>query len=313
MILLRQWTIAVPVLVEGSMRQSCRAIGSVLFVWIFLAGCGGNSGLETGAPAVGCNGAIISGTLRDSLTFQPVAQGIAILELGTELGTTPIYNFLPTQKVNTDAQGGFSLCAQSVGYPSVVMLEAMDAGGKAYPPYATLVTGATDLGIVNIGGCTLTCGFDRQQQTALPATIAGTITSAPIVVAGTLFPRFAMQALDGSKSPGGVPNLWNLAMPVLNPSMTATFSTVAGSCDGISPYCASYVLVVPAQSLVHPVSGGTLQAAASPVYSIDAELGTSVCVPIFASSVFQSDGKSFLTATPGAQLTAQNIGLTSCR
>jgi hypothetical protein len=312
MIQLQQWTIAKPVHVEDLMWQSCRAVGSVLFVWIFLAGCGSNSHLTTVAPATGCGGSIISGTLRDSLTSQPVAQGMAILESGTELSTTPIYNFLPIQKVTTDAQGGFSLCAQSVGYPSIIMLEAMDAGGKAYPPYATLVTGATDLGIVNMGGCILICGFDGQQQTTLPATIAGTITSAPIAVAGTLIPRFAMQALDGSKSPDGLLNLWNLAMPVFNVSMTPTFSTVAGSCDGISSYCATYGLVVPAQSPVHPASGGTLQATVSPVYSIYAALGTNECVPAYASSLVQSDGKSFLTAKPGAQLTAQNISLTSC-
>ena len=268
--------------------------------------------MTTGAPATGCGGSIISGTLRDSLTSQPVAQGMAILESGTELGTTPIYNFLPIQKVTTDPQGGFSLCAQSVGYPSVIMLAAMDAQGKAYPPYATFVTGATDLGIVNLGGCILTCAFDGQQQTTLPATIEGTITSAPIAVAGALSPRFAMQALDGSKSPDGVLNLWDLDMPVFNVSMAPPFSTVAGGCDGISPYCASYRLVVPAQSPVHPVSGGTLQAAAPPVYSIFAALGTYDCVPAYASSLFQLDGKSFLTAAPGAQLTAQNINLTSC-
>ena len=166
-------------------------------------------------------------------------------------------------------------------------------GRKAYPPYATLVTGATDLGIVNMGGCILICGLDGQQQTTLPATIAGTITSAPIAVAGTMIPRFAMQALDGSKSPDGLLNLWNLAMPVFNESMTPTFSTVAGSCDGISPYCATYGLVVPSQSPVHPVSGGTLQATVSPVYSIYAALGTYECVPAYASSLIQSDGKSF--------------------
>lgn len=212
------------------MGQSGRAVGPVLFVWIFLAGCGGNSHLTTGLPETGCSGAIISGTLRDSLTSQPVAQGMAILESGTELSTTPLYDFFPAQKVTTDALGGFSLCAQSLSYPSIIMLEAMDAGGKAYPPHVTFLTGSTDLGIVSMGGCVLRCGFDGQQQTTFPATITRTITSAPIAVSGAVIPRYALRALDGSKSQDGLQNLWSLAMPVFNASQTSTSGTIAGTC-----------------------------------------------------------------------------------
>ena len=296
------------------MGRSCRVIGSVVFVWIFLAGCEGNAPLTTGPPATGCSGALISGTLRDSLTFLPVSQGMAILESGTELLTTPIYDFLVTQKVTTDAQGGFSLCTQSIVYPSIIMLEAMDSSGKAYPPYVASVTGASDLGSVSMGGCNLICGlFDGQQQTAMPATITGTITSAPIAVTGAVIPRYALRALDGSKSQDGLINSWSLAMPVFSASQTSRFGTVAGVCDGTSPYCASYALTVPAQSPVYPISGGTMQAAVSPTFSIYAEVDSSIaCAQQIAFSGWQSDGKSPLTATPGAQLTAQGINLTSC-
>lgn len=301
------------------MGRSCRAIGSALFVWIFLGGCAGNSHLTTGTPAAGCSGVVISGTLRDSLTFQPVSQGMAILESGTQLGATSSYHFRATQKVATDAQGAFSLCAQSTVYPTVMLLEAMDAGGKAYPPYVTLVTGASDMGIVSMGGCILACGiFDAQQQTASPATITGTITSAPMAVTGDVIPRYALRALDGSKTQDGVPNVWGLAMPVfsastISASMISRFSTVVGACDGASPYCARYTLTVPAQSPMYPVSGGIIQAAVSPTFIVYAEVDSSTaCTPPIASTVWQPDGKSPLTATAGAQLTAQSINLTSC-
>ena len=107
---------------------------------------------------------------------------------------------------------------------------AIDAA-EAYPQYGPFVTGATEPMFVRMGGCILICGFDGQQQTAFPATITGTITSAPIAVAGTVIPRYTFEALDGSKAQGVVPNLWTLAMPLFNASPTM-FSTVAATCGG---------------------------------------------------------------------------------
>lgn len=142
--------------------------------------------------------------------------------------------------------------------------------------------------------------------------VTGTITSAPTAVAGTVIPRYTLEALDGSKAQGVVPNLWTLAMPLFNASPTM-FSTVAATCGGTSPYCAIYALAVPAQSPVYPVSGGNLQAATPPTFTIYAEPdNSSLCVPSFAFSPWQLDGKSSLTATPGARLTAQSISLTNC-
>jgi hypothetical protein len=51
----------------------------------------------------------------------------------------------------------------------------------------------------------------------------------------------------------------------------------------------------------------------TPIYLIYAEPGNgAVCTPAFGFSPTQPDGKTFLMATPGAQLTAQSINLTGC-
>lgn len=295
------------------MKVFCRAVLLVWLVCIFLPGCGGNSAPPTVPPANQCNGAILSGTLRDSLTFQPVAQGTAVLESGTELGITPLYNFFPAQSVTTNAQGDFSLCASAIPYPSVLVLEAMDANGNAYPPYVTFVKAGADLGTISMGGCVLKCAFADQQQTAAPATITGTITSDPIAVPGTVVPQYPMQALDGSKSPDGAPNLWSLALPLFPASPTLTFNTTSGACGGASNFCSSFTLPVPAQKPIYPESGGGAQLLASTVYMIYAELNTATtCSPQFGFTAFQPDGQSILMATPGAQLTAQTISFTNC-
>jgi hypothetical protein len=251
--------------------------------------------------------------MRDSLTHQPITQGMAVLESGTELGVTSVYSFAPTQQVATDAQGGFSMCAQSLPNPSVLVLQAMDSGGKAYPPYVTAVTMASDLGIVSMGGCTGVCGLAGEQQTAQPATITGVVSGSPIAITGTLIPQYVMNALDGSKTPSGHYNLWALAMPVFGASPTLTFITASGACGGTAPFCSAYTFSVPAQSPFYPINGGTLEMAAPPGYLIHSvPSASSACTPTYADVAWQSDGKSYLVATEGVQLTVQTISFTNC-
>lgn len=157
------------------------------------------------------------------------------------------------------------------------------------------------------------CGFAGEQQTATPATITGVIASAPIAVSGTVVPQYAMQALDGSKAADGSLNLWALTLPVFNASPVLTFSTTAEACAGVGPFCSNSTLPVPSQSPLRSVSGGTIEAAVAPTYLIYAVPGNgAVCTPTFGFSAFQPDGKSLLTATPGAQLTAESISLSGC-
>ncbi|MDR3739077.1 MAG: hypothetical protein P4L40_08650 [Terracidiphilus sp.] len=246
--------------------------------------------------------------MHDSLISQPVAQGTASLETGTELSTTPVYTFSPTQSVATNAKGEFSLCAQAVPYPSVLVLEATDSSGKSYPPYVQAVTTTTDLGTIAMGGCAVACGLAGEVQTAAPATITGVVTSTPAAVTGTVMPQFSMRALDNSKAADGTENLWALALPLPPTSASLTFSTASGTCGGTAPFCASYTMSVPAQSPVYPVSGGTMQQVVTPIYMIYVmPNNTAACSPPYGIST------SILLATPGAQLTAQAVALTNCR
>jgi hypothetical protein len=258
---------------------------------------------------------LVSGILQDSLTSLPVAQGIVVLESGTELGTTPLYNFFPTQEAATDAHGAFSLCVQNITYPSAIVLEAMDSAGKAYPPYVTQVSGTMKLGNIVMGGCLLTCSaFFGQQETSTPVTINGVINSTPIAITGTAVPTYAMQALDGSKAADGTPNGWALVLPIFTASPGPMFSTTAGACSGVAPYCATYTISVPSQSPLRPLNDRVIQAAVAPNYIIDAYPGNrSACTPTLGFTGFQADGKSLLTGAPGAQLTAQSISFTNCR
>jgi hypothetical protein len=293
---------------------ACRAVLSVCTIWICLAGCGGNSTSSVSSTGNACTGVAITGVLQDSLTFQPVAQGEAVLESGTELSTTGLYNFSTTQQVSTDAHGAFSLCAQTVAIPSAIVLEALDSTGEAYPPFVASVPGAADLGIVPMGGCRVTCVFDGQQQTSLPATITGVIGSSPIAKTGTVMPQYVMAALDGSKDQNGFPNLWNLALPIFSSSQTSAFGTTAGACAGTVPFCAAYSFSVPSQKPVQRLNGGYLQEAGVPYYVIYAVPdGSAHCTPPSGLTIFQQNGSSLLTANPGVQIAAAEIDFTQCQ
>jgi hypothetical protein len=294
------------------MTRICGAVFHISLASILMVGCGGTSRPSTAPQANVCSGAILSGTLHDSLTSQPVAQGTAILESGTELGSTPVYNFFPSQSATTDVQGRFSLCTQAIPYPSVVVLEAMDASGKVYPPYLSQVSAAADLGTIAMGGCAGTCGLLSEQQTAMPATITGVITSSSVAVTGTVVPLYAMAALDGSKSTDGFENEWSIALPLFPGPSALAFSTMTGTC-GTAAFCSTYTLSVPAQSPVYPFNGGTIEHATVPIYLIyAAPSDAAACSPPSAFSAMQTDGVSLLTATPGSQLTAKTISLTNC-
>ncbi|MFZ0743364.1 MAG: hypothetical protein WAM85_03115 [Terracidiphilus sp.] len=295
------------------MKSIGRALLFACLLWLGLSGCGGKSSAPNPPVSDVCTGFAISGTLKDSLTNQPVAQGWAVLESGTELSLTPVYEFYPTKKVATDVHGGFSVCAQAVPNPSAIVLAALDSTGNAYPPFVASVSGATDLGTIQMGGCAGLCGLEGQQQTTAPATITGVITSAPVATAGTVVPQIAMEALDGSKAPNGMPNLWAIAIPSLNPSQNLTFNTTAGTCGGNAPFCATYTFTLPSQSPLSPANGGSVQAAVPPIYLIyAADNSTSSCSQPTAIASFQQDGTSFLIASPGAQLSAANMNFTGC-
>lgn len=297
------------------MKIACRSILFSCMACMCLAGCGGNSTSSTTPTGNTCTGVVITGTLQDSLTKQPISQGVAVLESGTQFSSTTIYNFSPTQQVATDAHGAFKLCTQTVATPSAIVLEALDSAGKAYPPFTASVTGTTDLGTIPMGGCTGACGLlDDQQQTSLPATITGVITSAPIAKTISVVPQYTLSALDGSKTKDGHSILWSLDLPLFNSSPASSFTTASGACAGTAAFCASYSFPIPSQKPIRPFNGGYLQQVGVPDYMIYAVPGGSAsCAQPYRYSVLQQDGTSFLVASPGAQITAAEINFTGCQ
>ncbi len=283
---------------------------SILCV-LLAAGCGGKTA-STGAPTQpvkpACAGTLLTGTMQDSLTGLPVAQGWAVLETVSQSPALLIYNFLPVQTASSDAKGGFSLCSPGpVAQPAALVLLALDATGKAYPASVSNVTGSASLGTFNMGGCFLICLVPEQQQTSEPAVITGTITSEPVAATGSVAAFYTLTGLDGSK------NLWNLAMPSLVPTQTESFTTAAGTCPGNAPFCASYTMTVPTQKPLQPTATGSTQQAGPPGYTMFAvPAAVAGCRPPFQLTLFEQDGKTPLTATPEAYLVAGTLGFGAC-
>ncbi len=119
-----------------------RAWALICIVGIYLLGCGGRSSSPGPPNGSGSAELTISGTMHDSLTGQLVSQGWAVLESGTQLPLTPIYNFKQIQRVATDPTGNFQISSSAIADPAIIVLVALDASGKAYPPFIALVPNA---------------------------------------------------------------------------------------------------------------------------------------------------------------------------
>jgi hypothetical protein len=277
---------------------------SFAMLWFFLVGCGSTPTSLLPPASDACSGVVITGSLLDTLTHQPVHQGWVALESGTQFSSTKIYNFNVTQQTTVNSDGSFKLCAASISSPSAVVAIALDASANA-ASVAGAISETVDLGTLPMGGCTLICGLEDEQQTSAPATITGLITTAPIAKSGTVLPQYAMTALDGSA------NLWSLAMPVYNTSQPFIFTTAATGCPAKTPYCASYTFTVPTQKPVTPAKNGYTQQAGAPTYSIYSAVTS--CSPASALETFQLDGASPLEATPGATLSAGTTSFSACQ
>jgi hypothetical protein len=240
--------------------------------------------------------------------MQPVQTGWAYLESGTQLGSMPIYNFSEAEKASSNIDGSFTICAASVASPSAIALLALDSSGKAYPMFTAPITGATALGSVLMGGCSVTCGLERQQQTSLPALIGGQIATAPIAESGSVTAQYTIAALDGSK------NLWNISVPSLDPAQGNSFTTMTGGCSPSGIFCGAYSFTLPSEKPTQLVNGVYQQAADPPNYAVYATLNKpSSCTPPFGLTTFQQGGTLFLTGMPGASLTAQQIAFENCQ
>jgi hypothetical protein len=281
------------------------SILAICIIWTCLVGCGVTSRSPNPPNGNACAGIIITGTLQDSLTNRPVAQGWAVLESGAQISGTKLYTFSTIKQIATDAGGKFRLCSTTVSSPLTVVTIALDSSNNAYPPFVAPVSGTIDLGTIPMGGCHEKCGFEGQQQTSPAATIMGMITTTPTAKTGTVVPEYSMNALDGSN------NLWNLTMPVFNTSQSFSFTTALTGCTREVPFCAPYTFVVPSQKPVWAVKDGYMQGTGAPVYSIYATAPS--CTPPSAFSSFQQDGNSPLLGAPGVKLSAATINFSACK
>ena len=285
-----------------------KAIGSWPILMALLCasfGCGSKT--ATWPLSNQCGGTLLHGVVTDSLTGSPVAGAKVVLETGSKLFITPIYTFSPDASDTTDEQGGFSVCYNTIATPAVLVFEALDPSGNAYPPTIAPVLLVSNLGTVSLGACHVACGFPGQAQSSAPAGISGLVTTSPIGESGTLSAQTAIAALDGSK------NIWNIAIEGLLTGQPDTFLSTAGTCPTTGQTCALYTYTLPSQAPVDLVAGVYKQQEAPPTYSISATPETGAgCTQPFLSTSFQSNGSSPLTAVPGKQLTVADLSFTGC-
>ena len=274
-----------------------------------LMGCGGGGAPPAPPKSQACTGIAVAGVLHDSLTNLPVAKGwVAIESAVPQLSASTVY-FSQPQTVISDATGAFHACTTSATQPTVVVIVAQDSAGNAYPPFVEQISTTTNLGTIPMGGCTVICGLDNQQQTSAPAVIKGEITSSPVSNDGYVVPNYAMKPLDGSTA-----TIWNVSFPNLNDVQSYMFSTVANGCSDQMQLCAVYTFLLPSQNAVTPTKGGYRQSGGAPVYSVLAgSANSSACTATTISTYFEKDGKTALTGTPGSQLSAQDIMFSGCR
>jgi hypothetical protein len=290
------------------MNYGLRTITSLCTFFLCLMGCGGGGVPSAPPKSQVCTGIAVAGVLHDSLTNLPVAKGWVAIESAVPPLSASTVSFSQPQTVLSDVTGAFQACTTSASQPMVVVIVAQDSAGNAYPPFVEQISTTTNLGTIPMGGCTVICGLDNQKQTSAPAVIKGEITSSPVSNDGSVVPKYAMKSLDGSTA-----TIWNVSFPKLNDGQSYTFSTVANGCSDQMQFCAVYTFLLPSQNAVTPTKGGYRRSNGAPVYSVLAEsANSSTCTPASISTYFEKDGKTALTGSPGAQLSAQDIMFSGC-
>lgn len=301
------------------LRILCRHAWSVTLLLPLAAllstGCGGGiTPVNTTPPSPpapqSCSAVVVSGTMVDSLTSQPVANGLAVLESGSPAALPGSYNFAVVQSASVNSAGTFHLCVPALVQPAAVVLVATDASGKTYPPFLSPVTATLDLGTVPMGGCNLICGGSPlPTQTAAPANIAGEVITASAIEKVNIAPQFVINA------PGSTKDLWTLVMPTLSPLQTYSFSTESIGCADTSDPCAGYNFTLPSQGPVQRIPGTTNTTAslAPPGYLMSATISpATACKEPVVATAQQKGGSGFLIGTPGAQLLAANLAFSGC-
>lgn len=287
---------------------ACRLRPSVLALTVFVSatlGCGVK--VVTLPPTDKCVGILLNGSVKDSLTSLPIVGANVVLETGSELGTTPVFNFSSSATGKTDAQGAFSLCSSESSTTAAIVVEALDQSGNAYPPTITPLSPSSALGTILLGSCHVACGFPGQMQTSASSGISGVITTSPVSVSGTLLAQTAISALDGSK------NIWNISIHGLSDARLDTFESRTGGCPTPDEQCVSYTYTLPSQAPVELISGVYKQQQAPPTYSISAATAAmNSCTEQTLSTSFQADRSSPLTVVPGKQLSAATLSFTGC-
>lgn len=288
----------------SSGRTSALIVGFLLSIAGGI-GCGGKS--VAVIPKSQCPVAILTGSVKDSLTGLAIPGANVLLETPSPLGASPVLDFSPSVIGQTDTKGSFSICSAQAVTSAILVIDALDRVGNAYPPTIVALSPRLDFGSILLGSCNAICGFPGQAQTAAPFDISGTITTSPASEAGSIMAQTAINALDGAKG------IWKIALPGLLTGQQNTFQSVAMTCPAAADQCTSYNYTLPSQAPVVIDGGVYKQQVALPTYSITAALsGQSTCTEPFLSTSFQVDLAHPLTALAGSHLTAATLSFSGC-
>lgn len=284
-----------------------RMILVILGVLVCLIGCANNKiSKSSSIDAQVCDGIEIAGVLQDSLSQQPIPFGWAVFESASP-STNTVLTFSPLLKTRSSSSGSFQLCVPSITMPTLLVIDALDSSGDAYPPLIVPVTRTVNLGVIPMGGCTLTCGIDGQEQSSSSVMITGQITSWPVSEAGVVLPLYSQKALDGTSS------VWNMVIPPLSDLQSTTFTTVPSSCTDTSEFCAAYSFKLPSQKPVVLQRGIRSEESGVPVYSINiAPYNPGACAQSNEVTFVQQDGTTPLDGIAGTTLVAKTMNLTGC-
>jgi hypothetical protein len=287
-----------------AIRRCLTDIFCIYMLMAVIGGCADVSSKGTVLHESKCAGVQILGTLHDSLSNLPVSRAWIVLESKTSSSAANASTFLPVEKTTADTSGKFQLCSATLGNPSLIVASALDSNGNAYPPLVSQVSGTVDLGTILMGGCSLICGLEGQQQTSAPAIISGVVTSAPSSITTSVIPQYSLIALDGSNT------VWNLSIPDLEDA-SSIVTTSSVNCAQGGTFCASYSFVLPSQKPMIEQGGKYEQNAGIPAYSV---LGNaSACVPSSSRASFEQNGMTPIFGNAGTNQSVQTISFGNCK
>ncbi len=235
-----------------------------------------------------------------------------VLEAGSAVPGTNVTRYRTNSSMIPPDSGAITWCVPGSAPTNwILVITIGDGNGSLYPP--TVIPHPQSGATIIVGGSSSQPG-----NLALPTTLTGVVTSAPIATAWHAYPLVAVT------DPANPSSTMEIVMPAMNGTVAGVKSVDFGGAMGFTVssnscpagvFCQQYSVEVPSQPAFVKTSNGYEQGSSALIYGVglvsqDSQ-GHVNCTPSEGDTWEQIDGSN-MTSGPGVTLHVATLSLSSC-